>query len=216
MVVLIESHVKNCDVIILDSRVPILSCLIYLFRFVLFCLLNVCLFLFRNLRNIWKNGTFHRIMTVSIPVFFVVLRGNRHKFLAGGYFKGKLGFLCSPWAGLSFTWAEVQNLYFSFWCIFPQTQPFEKTNKKMSCKAVIEAHKGCMNDTDTSQYSQTHVHGFILLYWLSTVLVVWRYTDYDETRNWIEEREDDGSTQLTNDWSDTGSDDNSSTTLNDR
>ena len=128
---------------------------LYLFRIILFCLLNVCLFWFRNLRNIWKNGTFHRILTVFIPVFFVVLRGNRSKFFAGGYFKGKIGFLCSPWAGLYFWWAEVQNISFSFWCIFPQTQPFQKTNNKMTCKQVIEAHKGCINDTNTFQYSQT-------------------------------------------------------------
>ena len=38
---------------------------------------------------------------------------------------------------------------------YPKHRPSKKTNKKISCKAVIEAHKGCMNDTDTSQYSYT-------------------------------------------------------------
>ena len=74
----------------------LLGLLFYIYLFSLsFCLLN-CLFSLVKSEKYQNNGTFHRIFTIFIPAFFVVPRGNRHKIFAGGYFKGKIGFLCSP------------------------------------------------------------------------------------------------------------------------
>ena len=88
MVVVIESQDKNCDVIILDSRVPILSCLVFFQNYLVFSLECVSV-LVQKSKKYLKEWNFSQDLNSFYSRFFVVLRGNRHKIFAGEYFKAR-------------------------------------------------------------------------------------------------------------------------------